>query len=243
MADEIEYQSDQPIKVIKFVEVSENSDEIAKQKSGQNVQKEADANKSTTAIVETAGADVKETNAVNHEKSLEDVDKSDRSSNISGSSVADDLRQLKDFKALISEKTVPKSIKILQRTVFIAVLIFLGISSWELSSRIAQRDDLLEGFSAIYSSYARGSLMADVNYNVRLLDLLAKNMLQSTTMTIPQLEQSIKTNLSTSIDNLQTNQFDVIKARIKMEARIGSSQNLEKYDISFQLQNGDIKIY
>lgn len=40
-------------------------------------------------------------------------------------SVNEDLRQLKDFKALISEKTVPKSIKILKRTVWILVMILI----------------------------------------------------------------------------------------------------------------------
>lgn len=70
-----------------------------------------------------------------------DMDKSEKSSNISGfiffnkwlilmffllaASVNEDLRQLKDFKALISEKTVPKSIKILKRTVWILVMILI----------------------------------------------------------------------------------------------------------------------
>jgi len=37
----------------------------------------------------------------------------------SAASVNDEMRQLKDFKALISEKTEAKSIKILKRTVII----------------------------------------------------------------------------------------------------------------------------
>ena len=44
-------------------------------------------------------------------------------------SLNDDLRQLKDFRALVSEKTVPKSIKILKRTVWIlglGLIILIG---------------------------------------------------------------------------------------------------------------------
>ena len=44
---------------------------------------------------------------------------------IEATSANDDMRQLKDFKALISEKTVPKSIKILKRTVLVLVAILI----------------------------------------------------------------------------------------------------------------------
>ena len=71
----------------------------------------------------------KETDDANRNRSIEDIDRSDRSSNISGSSVNEDLRQLKDFKALVSEKTVPKSIRTLKRTVIILLLILVGLAS------------------------------------------------------------------------------------------------------------------
>lgn len=72
------------------------------------------------------------------------MERSEKASNASGStstfsifcliyfkaaSLNDDLRQLKDFKALVSEKTVPKSIKILKRTVWIlglGLIILIG---------------------------------------------------------------------------------------------------------------------
>lgn len=75
-----------------------------------------------------------------------DLEKSEKSSNISGffdhfaiyfiliwflaASVNEDLRQLKDFKALISEKTVPKSIKILKRTVWILGIVLIIITGY-----------------------------------------------------------------------------------------------------------------
>jgi len=45
-------------------------------------------------------------------------------------SINEDLRQLKDFKAMISEKTVPKSIKILKRTVWALGMILIILTGW-----------------------------------------------------------------------------------------------------------------
>lgn len=42
------------------------------------------------------------------------------------------MRTLKDFKALISEKTVPKSIQILKKTVFILLIVLCILSGVEL---------------------------------------------------------------------------------------------------------------
>lgn len=50
---------------------------------------------------------------------------------VTAASVNEDLRQLKDFKALISEKTVPKSIKILKRTVWVLVMILIILTGFK----------------------------------------------------------------------------------------------------------------
>jgi len=46
------------------------------------------------------------------------------------------MRHLKDFKALISEKTVPKNIKILKRTVIFLLIIIIVLTGIELSYKI-----------------------------------------------------------------------------------------------------------
>lgn len=66
----------------------------------------------------------------------DDVNQSDRDSNVSGASVNDEMRQLKDFKALISEKTEPKYIKILKRTVWLLMTIMITITAVILGYRI-----------------------------------------------------------------------------------------------------------
>lgn len=80
------------------------------------------------------------------------------------------MRHLKDFKAMISEKTVPKSIKILKRTVIVLLLIICVLSAVEFSYRIGQKGDINEGVEAIYNSYMRHNIMADVNYISRYID-------------------------------------------------------------------------
>lgn len=45
--------------------------------------------------------------------------------------VNEDARSLKDFKALISEKTVPKSISLLKKFMILLVLMMLGIAIFE----------------------------------------------------------------------------------------------------------------
>lgn len=52
---------------------------------------------------------------------------------VKAASVNEDLRQLKDFKALISEKTVPKSIKILKRTVWVLVMILIILTGLRIN--------------------------------------------------------------------------------------------------------------
>ena len=67
---------------------------------------------------------------------------SDKDSNISGGSINDEMRQLKDFKALISEKTEPKYIKILKRTVWLLMAIMITITGVILGYRIQQNNDV-----------------------------------------------------------------------------------------------------
>lgn len=98
----------------------------------------------------------------------------------------EDLRQLKDFKTLISEKTVPKSIKILKRTIWILVTILiiltgnfffrknmLNLIAVQLSQRLTQAENLREGGTAIRNSILRGTIISDINYEIRRLYSLA----------------------------------------------------------------------
>ena len=84
------------------------------------------------------------------------------------------MRHLKDFKAMISEKTVPKSIKTLTRTVFILIIILIALSSYDLAFKLTNETDITEGINAIYNGHLNPTLMEEVNYYARVLHMLGK---------------------------------------------------------------------
>lgn len=98
-------------------------------------------------------------------------------SNVSGTSANDEMRHLKDFKAMISEKTVPNSIKILTRTVFLLILILIALSGYDLGFKITNESDIQEGVYAIHYGYLNPTLMEEVNYYIRIIHMLGKYVL------------------------------------------------------------------
>ena len=63
------------------------------------------------------------------------------------------MRHLKEFKALISEKTVPKSIRILGRTVIILGIIIIVLTAIELSYKVIFFIKIGEKFSNKLEKY------------------------------------------------------------------------------------------
>lgn len=70
---------------------------------------------------------------------------------------------------MISEKTEPKYIRILKRTVWFIMLILIVLSALILGYRMTQSSDVQEGADAIYMAYQRHDIMAEVNFYSRLL--------------------------------------------------------------------------
>ncbi|CAD8089671.1 unnamed protein product [Paramecium primaurelia] len=228
--DETEF-GDQKIQIIRFYEVDEN-EEIKQQRSMEPAAEEAQQNQMKTVMKD-------------EQQVQEDVNASEGESNLSGGSVNDDMRQLKDFKALISEKTEPKYIRILKRTVWFIMLLLIVLSALILGYRMSQSSDVQEGADAIYLSYMRHNIMADVNFYTRLLQMLGNStyIADKHGYTTTTADTFIKANLSYLVDTLKVVQFDVIKARIKMEARMTGSSNLETYQVKFLLTSGEEKTY
>ena len=108
---------DNKIKTLKFVEVND-IDDMKKHKVNSIVEEKEQ-------IKSTSGQKEEQKINTGVERSIEDLEKSERESNISGSSVNEELRTLKDFKTLISEKNVPKSIRILKRTIIVLGMILI----------------------------------------------------------------------------------------------------------------------
>jgi hypothetical protein len=95
------------------------------------------------------------------------------------------MRALKDFKALISEKTEPRSIKILRRSMFILPVFLLIIVSNRLITlviiplvidlvfKFSENTEFSQAIYAILESYQRYETMANINYKCRKIELLA----------------------------------------------------------------------
>mmetsp|Transcript_28675 Transcript_28675/g.25662 ORF Transcript_28675/g.25662 Transcript_28675/m.25662 type:complete len:98 (-) Transcript_28675:187-480(-) len=75
---------------------------------------------------------------------------------------------------MISEKTSPRSIKILSRTfgiIFIALLTLAFVSFFAF--KVVEVSDFKDGVQIIKQGYQRHNLMAEINYRVRKLQLLS----------------------------------------------------------------------
>ena len=79
------------------------------------------------------------------QKVEEEANRSDRESIESSSSINDGMKQLKNFKVLISEKTEAKSIKLLNRSLWFLILVLLTLASLILGFRVQENLDVKEG--------------------------------------------------------------------------------------------------
>jgi len=137
----------------------------------------------------------------------------------------DKMKRLKDAKTLISEKNVPKSIRFLQRVGVIALIGWLITACVNLAMSFSLHSEISEGVSATLTSYYRYDTMANINYQIRKLQIWATFLNTSSSSTITTETDKIRANLATLIDDMQALQFDVIKAEIKMEKRMSESYN------------------
>jgi major membrane immunogen (membrane-anchored lipoprotein) len=112
------------MKVLKFVEVRDDNE---MRKEGSIKKEEAERHEE-----EKDKEHEEKEKAVDedHDASAEEgQNKSDANSSLSGAGEAnEEIRTLKDFKALISEKTTPKSIKILSRVMIVIYIIKITLA-------------------------------------------------------------------------------------------------------------------
>ena len=121
LAEDTDYQ-DTNIKVLKLVEVYDEGE--FKREVSVRVDGEKQIEKEVSQRVDDEAKEHLDPN-----RSAE-YERSDKDSSVSGGDQAnDDIKQLKDFKALISEKTVPKSIKLLSRAILFMLLILVVLAS------------------------------------------------------------------------------------------------------------------
>jgi len=122
------------MKVLKFSEIQEDTegDEQDRDRADISVKHEDNFRQEKSLmkvdlIDARSGDDLEKSGAMNQPQS--EVE--------SGNELNEEIRDLKEFKALISEKTIPKSIRILRNAAIIFALILLGLSSNFFSLRIS----------------------------------------------------------------------------------------------------------
>ena len=77
----------------------------------------------------------------------------------------------------MSEKIVPKSVMILQKTVLLLLVILCIISALHLSLKLSQNSTINEGVIAINQAYLRHNAIVDVTYYSRKIWALANGLI------------------------------------------------------------------
>ncbi|KAL4464830.1 hypothetical protein ABPG74_011391 [Tetrahymena malaccensis] len=153
----------------------------------------------------------------------------------------EELRQLKDIKQAISEKTKPKTIKILQRSVVLIVIFLFILTSVDLAYKFKEYDMLQEAMNAIYYSYNRHSTMADINYSTRKIWFLSNSYITApSSSTTNAYGTALQSTLGTQVQNLNSIQFNTQQAQMNIEQRKGSSMDSVVVNTQKLLPNGQI---
>jgi len=230
LAEDTDYQ-DTNIKVLKLVEVYDEGE--FKREVSVRVDGEKQIEKEVSQRVDD---DAKEHLDPNRSAEYE---RSDKDSSVSGGDQAnDDIKQLKDFKALISEKTVPKSIKLLSRAILFILLILFVLAILILIFRVNQTSDFSDGIEAIGEAYDRTNLMAQINYDTDKLYILARGWVpnpQDASLKTP--DAYLRAELITLIDSLSSVQFDIMRATEVLQSKGASTVDSDTFRIEHQVQN------
>ncbi|EAR98621.2 PAS domain S-box protein (macronuclear) [Tetrahymena thermophila SB210] len=239
---------DRKVNVVKFVEVDETDEGRSKINQegyqGSAIEQQQMKEIEKTQMMKQQWTQQQQIQQQHNDRD-EEFNASDRDSNISSSSVNEEVRQLKDFKSLISEKTVPKSISILKKTVISLIIVILVLSGVELSFKLSQGNEISTGFNSIFTSYQRTDIMADVNfYSRRVYNLANQIRLPVSPTTQNQAFVNDQSTLSTNVNLLQTNQFQNMKNVINLDSSTYNKLTTALYDVKFQQQQlNDIKTY
>lgn len=88
-----------------------------------------------------------------------------------------DIKTVKDTRALIAEKNVPRTIKNLNRIFYIFIILFLAIIALLIYFCSVNKSILQEVNTSIKVTNARHSTLAEINYFVRKLHALGIELL------------------------------------------------------------------
>jgi PAS domain S-box-containing protein len=147
------------VNVLKFAEVHRD-DKLSLNQSLSNEEK--------SGMLEDGEEEVDEVQPF--EQSMNEV----ASEAMSSAASIENNKELKEAKALISEKNVPKSIKLLNRIFIILKVALLVIYQVGFFFFLDKNDNMTQSLTAAIIIYSRHSMLAETNYYSRKLNLAAK---------------------------------------------------------------------
>ncbi|CAD8114609.1 unnamed protein product [Paramecium primaurelia] len=154
----------------------------------------------------------------------EDYLNEDRSSvNSVQSSLNDDMRRLKDFKALMSEKKVPRNIRTIQITMLSLTLILLTVSIVDLVLKGIQNTSFKYSSQILSDSYSITNQMSTITLHSRILEMIGTGEYNNSNGFAPQF---LREDLITRLKIVQQLQFNTLKV----------NNDLQKSDVDVPTQ-------
>jgi len=192
------------IRVIKLVEVAEGDHKQATSEVHNNDDTQVHKESQDSPITLQSQSDDERQNE--HKESIEES--RSEVSNFS-LSMGEDMRQLKDMKAKISEKRTPASVSFLRTTTLIISALLISLVSVQLDEKYEIYNELRFGFEATETTAERHMFMADINYNCRLLYGFEAGYLNN-----PVTPIYFRPITEKAIANLNKVQFEIIQSRV-----------------------------
>lgn len=201
---EIQKPGDSKNKGIVDKKAGQNNYQSEAQKSDRS--KNKGKNKSKFAEDEINEADI------SHAKS--DVNSENSSVNSSVNSANENYRQLKERRALINEKNIPKLIIVLKRTMLIILLITVAVNVIDVIFILDKVNIINSYVFAIKNTNRRQALIADESFQTSKLELLANGLLVNNGTT----ETLIKNKMSFYMNDLTEVQYNCTKAFLTFDS-------------------------
>ena len=121
-----------------------------------------------------------------------------------------DIKTVKDARAMIAEKNVPRTIKNLNRIFYIFVVLLLAVSGILIYFFTDNRSIQKHMIDAIKVAHTRHSLLAELNFYVRKYQLIGTGVLVYSNMATE--EAATKVKIKDLSDSLQQIQFKVVES-------------------------------
>jgi len=168
--------------------------------------------------------------------------------------MGDDMRQLKDMKAKISERRTPASVSFLKTTTLLISALLISLTSVQLDKKYSISNELRYGFEALETSAERNGVLAEMNQYVRLVyGAEGGYLIGLDTSPIKPMIQNMLTHIvhmhfdiiqSRIVQNQTTGDFKIVHTSIKVMQPDGTIMSRGIYgNQAFSIYFGSVQRY